>query len=61
MRNVAPTSNNEIADVTTAAAVSVRLRRKLAHVSRKAYAMRLHIIRTLLVLGRAQVRHDRVE
>jgi hypothetical protein len=36
MRKVDPTNSNDTADVITAAAVSVTLRLKLAHVSRKA-------------------------
>ena len=53
--NVVPTNNNAIAEVTTAANVSVRLRRKLAHVSRRAYSMRANIIRTPRALDHARL------
>ena len=49
-----PTRSSAIAEVRMAAAVSVRLRRKLAHISRNAYAIRA-IIRIHLALGRARL------
>ena len=54
MRNVEPASNNDTADVTIAAAVSVTLRWKLALVSRSAYMMRDSTSRTPLGTGRAR-------
>ena len=53
IKNVVPTNSSAIADVRMAATVSVRLRLKLAHISRNAYAIRA-IIRTPRALGRAR-------
>ena len=60
MSRVVPTRSSAIAEVRMAAAVSVRLRRKLAHISRNAYAIRA-IIRTLLAPGRARLLRDPIE
>ena len=54
IRKVDPASRSDTAEVRIAAAVSVRLRWKLAFVSRSAYMMRDSTIRTPLVTGRAR-------